>query len=414
LLPKEIRSYHYTNTEEFLSNMDSHIFLDEAILLKGARKFRFEKIFKRLSDSFHKTQLQIDFEALDHNINIYRSYLSPDTKVMAVIKASGYGAGAIKLAEHFEKVGIDHLSVAFLDEGIELRKAGIRLPIVIFNPDFDYIDEMIKYDLEPVVYSYYQFEILEEAGVEQLKFHIKLDTGMRRLGFDLSETDKLCHWLRKHRESRVVSVFSHLAASNEPDKDEFTRKQIREFDTIYAKIVKAINYRPLRHILNSSGIVRFPQYQYDMVRLGSGMHGVDTSHRISEKLEPVHILTTRISQIKTLKAGEGMGYGLKGRVDHERKIGIIPVGYADGLLRQAGNGRYKVWVNGSYVPVVAEVNMDMSFIDITGIDSIQPGDIVEVFGKNARIEDLSKAGKTIFYEILSKISIRIKRIYTAE
>ncbi|MDV7397024.1 alanine racemase, partial [Arthrospira platensis SPKY1] len=174
---------------------------------------------------------------------------------------------------------------------------------MIFNPDFDFLDEMIKYDLEPVLYSFYQFEIIEQVDSEHLKFHIKLDTGMRRLGFDSSESDVLCQWLKKHRESRVVSVFSHLAASNEADKDDFTRHQVREFEKIYKRIVETINYRPIRHILNSSGIVRFPEYQYDMVRLGSGMHGVDTSQMISEKLEPVHILTTRISQIKILKAG---------------------------------------------------------------------------------------------------------------
>jgi Alr-MurF fusion protein len=412
-LANKIHSFCYAETDQFLSELDNHLFSNENILLKGSRKFQFEKIFVRLSESLHKTQLIIDFEALDHNINIYRSYLKSVTKLMAVVKASGYGAGAIKLAEHFQKAGIDYLSVAFLDEGIELRKAGIKLPIMIFNPDMDYIDKMVKYDLEPVIYSFSQIDILKEKEIENFKFHIKLDTGMRRLGFDHKEIKELCKWISSKTESRIVSVFSHLAASNDSEFDDFTQNQFYVFESMYEIIRQSVNYRPMKHILNSSGIVRFPDHQYEMVRLGSGMHGVDISHLISEKLEPVYILKTKISQIKELDAGEGFGYNLKGVENTKRRIAIIPVGYADGLLRQAGNGRYKVWINGNFVPVVGDVNMDMSFVDITGLHGINTGDYVEVFGKNAKIEDLAKAGNTIFYEILSKISLRIKRVYSA-
>ena len=412
-LPSDLEIYNYKDTGQFLLNIDNHIFYNENILIKGSRRFEFEKVFNKLSESLHKTQLIIDFEALDHNINVYRSFLDKNTKVMAVVKASGYGAGAIKLAEHFQKIGIDYLSVAFIDEGIELRKAGIKLPVMIFNPDYDFLDEMINYDLEPVIYSFYQLEKVLDKGIESFKFHIKLDTGMKRLGFEPAEIDMLVKYLRDHRNYKVVSVFSHLAASNDPGKDDFTIRQMESFSSMYEKISGTLGYFPNKHILNSSGIVRFPQFQFDMVRLGSGMHGVDISHLISDKLEAVHILKTMISQIKHIKAGEGIGYGLKDRSDKERAVAIIPVGYADGLLRQAGNGRYKVWINGSYAPVIADVNMDMSFIDITGIDSVQPGDFVEVFGKNAKIEDLAFAGNTIFYEIISKISTRIKRIYSA-
>lgn len=413
LLADKMHTICYRDTDKFMSEIENHLFNNENILLKGSRNFQFERIFDKLSDSLHKTQLIIDFEALDHNINVYRSYLKPTTRLIAVVKASGYGAGAIKLAEHFQKVGIDYLSVAFLDEAIELRKAGINLPIMIFNPDVDYIEEMIKYDLEPVIYSFNQIEILEKKEIESFKFHIKLDTGMRRLGFDQNEIKKLCEWTSGKTGSRIVSVFSHLAASNDPSFDDFTKNQFQIFESMYETICQSVNYRPLRHILNSSGIVRFPDYQYDMVRLGSGMHGVDIGNLISEKLEPVHILKTRVSQIKELESGEGFGYNLKGSENTKRRLAIIPVGYADGLLRQAGNGRYKVWINGNFVPVVGDVNMDMSFIDITGLHGISAGDNVEVFGKNARIEDLARAGNTIFYEILSKISVRIKRVYSA-
>lgn len=412
-LSSDIDIYVFKDTADFIRSIDDQIFYNENILIKGSRRFEFEKIFGKLSESLHKTQLIIDFEALDHNINVYRSFLTRNTKVMAVVKASGYGAGAIKLAEHFQKIGIDYLSVAFIDEGIELRKAGISLPVMIFNPDYDYLDEMINYDLEPVIYSFHQFEKVLEKGIESFKFHIKLDTGMKRLGFESEEIEKLCKYLIDHRDFKVVSVFSHLAASNDPEKDDFTLQQMELFSLMFEKIADSLGYYPLKHILNSSGIVRFSDYQFDMVRLGSGMHGVDISHIISDKLEAVHILKTMISQIKHVKPGEGLGYGLKDRSEKERTIAIIPVGYADGMLRQAGNGRYKVWINGSYAPVIADVNMDMSFIDVTDIDSVQPGDFVEVFGKNAKIEDLADAGNTIFYEIISRISIRIKRIYSA-
>ncbi len=413
LLSDSMHTFCYPDTDKFISEIENHLFTNENILLKGSRSFQFERIFDRLSESLHKTQLIIDFEALDHNINVYRSYLKSSTKLIAVVKASGYGAGAIKLAEHFQKVGIDYLSVAFLDEAIELRKAGINLPIMIFNPDVDYIEEMIKYDLEPVIYSFNQIEILKEKEIENFKFHIKLDTGMRRLGFDQNEIKKLCEWTSTKKGSRIVSVFSHLAASNDPSFDDFTENQFVVFESMYETICQSVNYKPLKHILNSSGIVRFPDHQYDMVRLGSGMHGVDIGNLISEKLEPVHILKTRVSQIKELEPGEGFGYNLKGSENTKRRLAIIPVGYADGLLRQAGNGRYKVWINGNFAPVVGDVNMDMSFIDITGLQGISAGDHVEVFGKNARIEDLARAGNTIFYEILSKISVRIKRVYSA-
>ncbi len=409
LINKEIKVFSFKNTDELLKNIKDIEFNNELILLKGSRKFKFEKIFEKLSQNYHQTVLETDLEALTHNINVYRSFLNNDTKMMAVIKASGYGAGAIKLANHLQNIGVDYLSVAFIDEGIELRKAGIKLPVMVFNPDPEYLNEIYEYELEPVIYNFSQFDKIPVE--KKLKIHLKFDTGMKRLGFEPDDIPKLLGKLKKYGNLHIVSIFSHLAASNDEASDNFTKDQIHLFRQICNKIEKFLGYKPIKHILNSSGITRFPEYQFDMIRLGAGLHGIDTGGTISQRLIPVHSLKTGISQIKYVKAGEGIGYGRKCIKDHDRVIAIIPVGYADGLLRQAGNGNFKVWIDGDFVPVIADVNMDMSFIDITGLSGIKEGDRVEIFGEHAGITDLAKAGNTIFYEILSRISPRVKRVY---
>ena len=412
ILPNDIHKYKYANTDDFIKDIDNHFFINENILIKGSRKFELEKVFRKLSDNLNKTQLIIDLNALDNNISVYRSYLKKTTGIIAVIKASGYGSGAIKLAEHFQKSGIDYLSVAFVNEAIELRKAGIKMPVMVFNPDLDYFDEILKYNIEPVIYSAWQLKQIEDIGIEAMKIHIKLDTGMKRLGFEDKEIDMLCDWLVNHRDIRVMSIYSHLAASDNPEYDKFTLSQFLNFQKNFDFITRSISYKPLKHILNSSGIVRWAEYQFDMVRLGSGMHGIDISNSISEKLEPVNTLKSRINQIKILNPGEGIGYGIRYKKNRYRKIAILPLGYADGVPRLAGNDNYKVWINGKYVPIVADINMDMTFIDVTEIENVEVGDAVEIFGKNAKITELARAGNTIFYEIISKISTRIKRVYT--
>lgn len=407
-----INVFHYDNTDEFIRNIDSPSFQNEAILIKGSRAFQFEKIYKNLADSYHLTQLITDFESLDNNVDVYRSFLNQNTGIIAVLKASGYGAGSLRLAEHLQKKGIKYIAVAFMDEAIELRKYGISLPIMVFNPDLEYIEDIIKYDIEPVVYTLSQIEILNDLSVEGLKIHIKLDSGMKRLGFEYHEIDKLSQWLKLKTEFRVMSIFSHLAGSEDPYLDDFTVKQVSNYNMMFDKICQILTYRPLKHILNSSGVVRFPQYQFDMVRLGSGLHGVDISNEISSKLEPIHTLRTRISQIKILNSGEGVGYGLHFKQNKPRKIAILPIGYADGLPRLAGNGRYKVWIDGKFAHIVANISMDTCFIDITEIKDAKVGDNVEIFGNNSKIEDLASACETIFYEILCGISGRIKRVFT--
>jgi len=355
---------------------------------------------------FHNTILETNFRAFTHNISVYRSFLKTDTKLMSVVKAFGYGTGAIRLSKHFESIGVDYLAVAFIDEGIEIRKAGINLPILVFNPDLNYLNEIIKYRLEPAIYDLSHFSKL--AQFENIKVHIKLDTGMKRLGFVPEEVDELIYWLKK-LNINVSSIFSHLAASEDSNKDEFTESQVALFSELYENITNEIGYKPLKHILNSSGIVKHSQYQFDMVRLGIGMHSDDSSGVISNKLQAVHTLKAPISQIKIAKANEGIGYGNRCKKNHERKIAIIPIGYADGIHRQAGNSKYKVWVNGAFAPIIGNINMDMSFIDITNLDA-KIGDMVEIFGEHAKITDLAIAADTISYELLTRLSSRVKRI----
>ncbi len=409
IIDKKIQSFYFKNTDELLAEIEDIEFKNELILLKGSRKFEFEKLFEKLSQNYHNTVLETDLKALTHNINVYKSYLKPKTKIMAVIKASGYGAGAVKLANHLQNSGVDYFSVAFIDEGIELRNSGITLPVMVFNPDMVFLNEIDKYHLEPVIYSFSQLDMIPLK--KSLSIHIKFDTGMKRLGFEDNDISKLIKKLEKFENLNIVSFFSHLAAANDNNSDEFTKNQILKFTKICSTMDDFLGYSPVRHILNSSGIVRFPQYQFDMVRLGAGLHGIDPGNSIQEKLISVHSLKTFISQIKYVKTGESIGYGRKCIKNHERIIAIIPVGYADGLLRQAGNGNYKVWIDGNFVPVIADVNMDMSFLDITGLPWIKKNDRVEIFGEHAKITALAKAGNTIFYEILSRISPRVKRIY---
>jgi alanine racemase len=410
-LTKPAEIHHFKDTIAILNHLGDLNFKDELILMKGARKYTFEKIFTKLSHRFHSTTLEINLDGMAQNLLLYESRMKPNTKKMVVIKASGYGAGSVKMAKHLEKYGVDYFSVAFMDEGIELRQGGITKPIMVFNSDLAYLDEMIRYQLEPVIFSFEFLERLLPACPVGMGVHLKLDTGLNRLGFQEQELDRLCRILEHQRQFRVLSVFTHLSATPTRKYDDFTHLQASRFKAFYPRISKALGYKPLRHILNSAGVINFPEYQFDMVRVGSGLHGVDTSYSIHKSLHVVHTLKSRINLIKHVKAGDSIGYERMGIEDHLRRIAIIPIGYADGLVRKAGNKNYHVWINGFKAPIVGNVNMDMSMIDITGIPNVEIGDEVEVFGPNIPIQLLAKAGDTIFYEILTRISPRVKRIY---
>jgi len=410
LFPPE--ALFFRDAEELIQRMDRGILREKIILIKGSRKFGFERITAELQLKSHQTVLEIDLNAMVDNLNAFRSLLNEGVKTMVMVKALSYGSGNVEIANLLQFHHVDYLAVAFIDEGVELRKAGIHLPILVLNPDPDGFEAMLDYQLEPEIYNLRILELLIEKlryqGRTEYPVHLKLDTGMHRLGFQEEEVDPVMHLLTR-KEVRVTSVFSHLAASDQPEHDPFTREQLDRFNRMVARISEAIGTKFLRHLLNSSGIERFPEAQYDMVRLGIGLHGIG---RVSN-LKPVSSFKTTISQIRQVGAGETVGYSRKGQVKRESRIATLPVGYADGFHRNLGNGTGKVWINGTFVPVIGEVCMDMTMVDITGIGASE-GDVVEIFGKMQPVTSLAEMAGTIPYEILTSIPGRVKRVYLQE
>jgi Alr-MurF fusion protein len=405
-------SLFYANTEEFLKGMDRTLFNGKIILIKGSRKFGFERITRELQLRTHLTRLETDLNAMVHNLNLFRSFLKDGVKTMVMVKALSYGSGNIEIAKLLQYHQVDYLAVAIIDEGIELRKAGIHLPIVVLNPDPSGFGTMLDFRLEPEIYNLRGAEalhrILHLRGIKEFPVHVKLDTGMHRLGFDEAELNQLLTWLQKP-EMRVASVFSHLVASEKQDHDLFSHEQIRLFDQRCSMITEALGFTFQRHILNSAGIERFPDAQYDMVRLGVGLHGIG----LSSALKVVSSFKTSISQLRILDAGETVGYSRRGLMKHKGIIATIPVGYADGFHRSLGNGAGKVYVNGKVAPTIGDICMDMAMIDVTGI-AVSEGDTVELFGKQQAVSELARQAGTIPYEILTSIPERVKRVYLQE
>jgi len=412
-LPKKF----YSSTEEFLKVFSSSDYHDETILLKGARPFGFEKIGKILQQKLHETVLEINLNALVHNLNYYRARLKPSTKIMAMVKATSYGSGSFEIANVLQFHHVDALAVAYADEGVELRQHGITLPVMVMNPDSQNFDAMIRNQLDPEIYSFRllnQFhESLHRLGHEPVPVHIKLDTGMHRLGFQKHEINELIVRLKNHKNIQVQSVFSHLAASDESEHDGFTRYQIEQFEQMSRAIMQAFSYPIERHILNSSGILRFSEAQYDMVRLGIGLYGVAATSSEQQQLQQVATLRTTISQIKNVSANETVGYSRFGKLRRDSIIAIVAIGYADGISRRMGNGVGKMLVNGKAAPLIGNVCMDMCMLDITDIPA-KEGDEVLVFGPEYPVTEMAKNVGTIPYEVLTGISQRVKRIYFQE
>lgn len=416
----DLEKYFYPNTETFLRQFSFTSFQNESILLKGARVFEFEQISQALQQKAHETVLEINLNALVHNLDYYRKQLNPGTKIMAMVKAFSYGSGSFEIANMLQYHQIDYLAVAYADEGVELRKAGISAPIMIMNPDEQSYDAILKHSLEPEIYNFRSLGMLEETikrsilpDNKPVKVHIKLDTGMHRLGFLPEEIDSLISRLSGNKAIYVQSVFSHLAASEDPQEDDFTRHQINQFETMAEKFKKQLRHNILRHILNSAGISRFPEAQFEMVRLGISLYGVPTVEDEKGKLENVSTLKSTISQIKKIRQGETIGYNRTAKAEKEMTIAIIPIGYADGLNRKLSNGNGRVYINGMAAPVVGNVCMDMCMIDITGIETREGTDVI-IFGKEHPISELASAIGTIPYEVLTSISRRVKRVYYHE
>ncbi|HTI57412.1 bifunctional UDP-N-acetylmuramoyl-tripeptide:D-alanyl-D-alanine ligase/alanine racemase [Mucilaginibacter sp.] len=410
--------YFYPDTNTLLQRLKELKLDNETILIKGSRSFEFERISQALALKAHETILEISLNALLNNLNFYRAKLKPGVKVMAMVKAFSYGSGTFEVANMLQYNKVDYLAVAYIDEGVALRTGGITLPVMVLNPESSAFDKLVENKLEPEIFS---FELLDEfvryaqtTGLSNFPVHIKIDTGMHRLGFEEHDIDILCDLLEENKYIRVQSVFSHLVASDAEEHDEFTQKQISTFERAYKKIERALGYKFIKHIANTSGITRWPQAQFDMVRLGIGLYGIDTAlPQGAGGLQPVATLKTSVSQVRKVQANDTIGYNRNGKLANGGKIATVRIGYADGYLRAFGNGVGKMLVNGEYAPTVGNISMDMCTLDVSNID-VREGDEVIVFNEELRIEELAQEIGTIPYEILTNVSQRVKRVYFYE
>ncbi len=408
----------FPSTIGFLQHFRSSQFKEETILIKGARTFAFEEIVQLLEQKAHQTVLEIDLNAIAHNLKEYQQLIKPTTKVMAMVKAFAYGSGGAEIAGILQYHKVDYLGVAYADEGVELRKAGISLPIMVMNPEESAFETIIEHNLEPELYSFELLHLfdqfIQQEGLEEYPVHIEIETGMNRLGFATSDMDKLAKILRSSSSFKIQSVFSHLAASEEAAQDVFTIHQYELFDKASKELHEKMGYDFLRHIANSAAAIRHPQLQMDMIRLGIGMYGVDSSGTGKLDLQPVATLRSTIAQIRTLKKGESVSYNRKGVVEKDSLIATVRIGYADGYPRRLGNGTGKVWIKNKWAAVIGTVCMDMFMIDITDIPGVQEGDDVIIFGKELPVTTLAEWAGTIPYEIMTGISQRVKRVYFEE
>ncbi|SMC90340.1 bifunctional UDP-N-acetylmuramoyl-tripeptide:D-alanyl-D-alanine ligase/alanine racemase [Chryseobacterium sp. YR221] len=409
------KTYTFIDTKELIESKYLTELENQIILLKGARKFEIERLKDILELRKHDTVLEINLNAILHNINYHKSLLKPGTKMMAMVKANAYGLGSYEISEFLQHHHIDYLGVAFADEGAELRKKGITTPIVVMNPEQHSYQTIIDYNLEPEIYSFRVldlfYEAVQKSGYDQkYPIHIKLETGMHRLGFKDFELDQLSETL-DHKNLKVQSMFSHLSSSDVPEEKEFTLNQLETFEKNSSYLIEKLGYTPIRHILNSSGITCYTNYQYNMVRIGIGMLGESPSSEIQKQLQSVVSFKTVISQISLVENGESVGYSRKYKTDHQTRIATIPVGYADGIPRLIGNQIGKLGVHKTLAPIVGNICMDMMMLNVDNIPNVKEGDTVTIFNAYPSLKEFAAYCKTITYEVLTSISPRVKRIY---
>ncbi len=423
LVGKEIIKYQqqfqsstfiFNNTQELIDSQQLNQLENNLILLKGARKFEIEKIKNLLELQKHDTVLEVNLNAILHNINVHRSLLKPNTKICAMVKAYSYGLGGYEIAEFLQHHHIDYLGVAYADEGVDLRKNGITTPILVMNPEQSSYGTIIDYNLEPEIYSFRVLEMfvqqLQEKGIQDhYPIHLKIETGMHRLGFKEDEVNYLIQKL-KNTPVKVASIFSHLSSSDVSREEEYTLAQIRMFNQISERLIEGIGYRPIRHILNTSGIVNYTDYQFDMVRIGIGMVGISANEKIKPLLQNAVSFKTVISQISEIKKGETVGYSRKFLAEKDTKIATLPVGYADGIPRLVSNRVGFVGIKNTLVPIVGNVCMDMLMVEIGNLD-VKEGETVFIFNEKPSLEEFAGYCKTIPYEVLTSISRRVKRVY---
>lgn len=415
LLQHKTEVSFYLSTENFIQQFRSSLFQNEIILLKGARVFHFERLVPLLEYKVHQTQLEINLNAIAHNLKQYQTFLKPHVKMMAMVKAFAYGSGGAEIASVLQFHNVDYLGVAYADEGIELRKAGIAVPVMVLNVDESSFAALIEYNLQPVLFSFHllqQFETyLNTQALQLWPVHLEIETGMNRLGFAVADVEDVATHIAGSSLLKIESVFTHLAASENPAQDDFTQQQLQLFQKAIAVLERYIPYTFLKHISNSAAIVRHPQLQLDMVRLGIGLYGIGEK---ALELQPAATLRSTIAQFKQLKAGETVSYNRRGVLVRDSVVATVRIGYADGYSRKFSNGVGKMIVAGTLAPVVGTVCMDMTMLDITGIANVKEGDDVIVFGTALPIQQMAAWIDTIPYEIMTGISQRVKRIYFQE
>lgn len=404
----------FLNTAAFMEAVEELNFNNETILIKGARSFQFEEIVSLLEEKTHETVLEINLDSISHNLNYYKSKLANDVKIMVMVKAFGYGNGGLEIAKLLEHHNTDYLGVAFADEGISLKNGGIKLPIMVLNPESTSFPSIIQYQLEPEIYSIKGLnaflKIAREKNLKDYPIHIKVDTGMHRLGFEDNTIEELISTLRGNSTVRVQSILSHLATSDDPNHFEFVEEQISLFEKLSSRLMSELNISPIRHILNTSGISNFPNAQYNMVRLGIGLYGVSNDPAEQKYLENVGTLKSIISQVRTIPTGDSVGYGRRFMAKKETKIATIPIGYADGISRLWGNEVGFVTIKSQKAYIVGSVCMDMLMVDVSHIEC-KEGDSVIIFGESPTVVEMAEALKTIPYEIMTSISQRVKRVF---
>jgi len=408
----------YNDTQDFIADVTKGDFEDETVLIKGDPAFGFSQIIDLLEAKQHITVMEVDLNALVHNFKFFKSLIKPGTKTIGMVKASGYGAGSYEIAKTLQDCGCDYLAVAVQDEGVELRKASITMPIIVLNPNGVNYKAMFQYHLEPELYSLDMArDLIKEGrryGVQGFPVHIKIDSGMHRLGFTRDQLPELIALLKEQDVVKPASVFTHLSVADDPSQDPYTLQQFDYFESCSDLLQQQFDHHIMRHALNTSGIVRFPERQYDMVRIGIGLYGIRTLDDGSEDaLMPVSALRSIIISIKQWPAGTTVGYGRQGVLERDSRIATVTIGYADGFDRHFGNGRVSMWVGGKLCPTVGTVCMDAVMIDVTDAPC-KVGDTVEIFGEHVPVERLSEARGTIPYEILTSVSPRVKRVYYRE
>jgi len=407
----------YQNTAEFIADYENLDFSNESILIKGARSFQFEQIVQLLEEKTHETVLEINLNAISYNLNFFKAKLKPNVKIMVMVKAFGYGNGGFEIAKLLEHHKVDYLGVAFADEGIVLKNAGIQLPIMVLNPENTSFSAIIQYHLEPEIYSLKGLRaFLKIAAQKELKhfpIHIKIDTGMHRLGFEANTIDELIVALRGNQTVQVKSILSHMATSDDVLHNDFANSQIDLFEKLSSKLIQELQIQPIRHLMNTSGISNFPNAQYDMVRLGIGLYGISNDNEEQKKLENVGTLKSIISQIREIPAGDSVGYGRKFMAVKPTTVATIPIGYADGIARGWGNQLGFVTIKNKKATIIGNVCMDMLMVDVTEIDC-KEGDAVIIFGQSPTVNEIARALNTIPYEVLTSISQRVKRVFYRE